>query len=453
KFINFFLSREALVPIEQTIPQIYAGKIILVEYTSPNLFKPLHIGNLIGNILGESIARLFEQTGAEVKRLNYPSDIGLTVAKGVWGLLKTNGNPEEIQALGAAYVAGNAAYEDGSAKTDIEAMNVALYENNNPQWSELRRKGVETSRKHLDELCEKLGTRFDKEFFESESGPIGQKIVKENIGSVFVESEGAVVYHGAHTRVFLNSQGLPTYEAKEVGLFDLKSKAYSDFDMSYTVTGGEQKDFFAVVFDAVKKVFPEKTNGKILQHIANGFLKLTTGKMSSRLGNVVTGESLLDDLTKAARGREDVAVGAIKYTVLRSGSDKDIIFDPDKSLSLEGDSGPYIQYALVRAKALLREARKAGIEAGEQDKPSQANVLERTLVHFPEVVERAAKELEPHYVTTYITELAAAFNSWYASERVIGGPHPHYGVLLAKAVEQTLAKGLTVLGIPAPEKM
>jgi arginyl-tRNA synthetase len=191
-------------------------------------------------------------------------------------------------------------------------------------------------------------------------------------------------------------------------------------------------------------------------------MRLTEGKMSSRKGNVITGESLLADLTKAARGREDVAVGAIKYAVLKQGSGKDIIFEPQKSLSLEGDSGPYVQYAHTRALSLMREAKKAGIEWAADGRrsgplgqvlPSASSPLERLLLHFPTVVERAAAELEPHHVTTYITELAGAFNAWYATERVIGGKHPSYALLLVQAVQQTLAKGLNVLGIPAPEKM
>ena len=474
-FINFSLSREAILhEVEKAAKEkewgrssIYGTKTILVEYTSPNLFKPLHIGNLVGNILGESLARLFEFSGARVKRINYPSDIGLTVAKGVWGLWKNTLNPNDIEQLGKAYVAGNAAYEDGSAKEEIDKINKVLYEDSHPQWSKLRKQGVETSRKYLDELCERLGTKFDKEFFESEAGPLGRELVQENIGRVFEESEGAVIYRGAHTRVFINSAGLPTYEAKEVGLFKLKSEAFPNFDASYTVTGSEQKDFFAVVFDAIRKVFPTETNGKTIEHIANGFLRLTTGKMSSRLGNVITGESLIADLTKAARGREDVAVGAVKYAVLKQGSNKDIVFEPEKSLSLEGDSGPYLQYAHTRALSLLRKAEGGGAElsgdpasgqqrnasAPESSAPSARSILERTLIHFPDVVERAAKELEPHHVTTYLTELAGAFNSWYAHERVIGGKNPEYGLLLTQAVEQTLAKGLHVLGIPAPEEM
>lgn len=453
KFINFFLSREALVPKEQKISQLNAGKKILLEYTSPNLFKPLHIGNLVSNILGESVARLLEYTGATVVRINYPSDIGLTVAKSIWGLQKLSLSPHDIAELGRAYVAGTESYE-GAAKQEIEAINKALYEDTDPVLSALRAAGIATSRKHLDELCARLGTTFDKEFFESESGPIGRDLVRANTGAIFEESEGAVVYRGEqdglHTRVFLTSQGLPTYEAKDLGLLKLKLGQYPDFDITITDTGPEQTEYFKVLYAAARKVLPELT-GKTLEHIAHGYLKLTSGKMSSRMGNVITGESLLADLTKAARGREDVAVGAIKYTVLRSGSGKDIIFDPEKSLSLEGDSGPYLQYALVRARSLLRKAAEATVA---KSVAPQVMALERVLIHFPDVALRAAKEMEPHYVVTYLTELSAAFNSWYAAERIIvDGTVAGYTLELIKAFEQTLAKGLQVLGIPAPEKM
>ncbi|MEK7109188.1 MAG: arginine--tRNA ligase [Patescibacteria group bacterium] len=455
KFINFYLSRAALVPKEEKVPQLNAGKTILVEYTSPNLFKPLHIGNLVSNILGESVARLLERTGARVMRINFPSDIGLTVAKGVWGLQKLSLDPGDIAQLGRAYVAGTEAYE-GAAKKEIEAVNKALYENSDPALSSLRAQGIETSRKHLDGLCARLGSKFDKEFFESESGPIGRELVRANMGTVFEESDGAVVYRGEqdglHTRVFLNSVGLPTYEAKDLGLLKLKLDTYPDFDITITDTGPEQTEYFKVLYAAARKVFPQLKN-KTLGHIAHGYLKLSSGKMSSRLGNVITGESLLDDVTLAARGKEEVAVGALKYMVLKSGNGRDIIFDPEKSLSLEGDSGPYLQYARVRAGSLLTKIKEAGLSAGTEDMPTEASALERVLVHYTDAVARAAKELEPHYLTTFLTELAAAFNSWYASERVIGGKYPEYGAFLTAAVERTLREGLETLGIPVPEEM
>jgi arginyl-tRNA synthetase len=166
---------------------------------------------------------------------------------------------------------------------------------------------------------------------------------------------------------------------------------------------------------------------------------------------------------------EDVAVGAIKYVVLKQGTGKDIIFDPEKSLSVEGDSGPYLQYAHTRALSLIREAKKANIEVsvmmreGDSGLAARTRALEssqeprailaRTILHFPDALQRAASELEPHHVTTYLTELASTFNSWYASERLIGGENPEYGLLLTQATEKVLATGLEVLGIRAPEEM
>ena len=448
KFINFFLSREALVPKEKEIAQIYSGKKVMVEYTDPNPFKEFHIGHLMSNAIGESISRLFEATGAKVSRANYQGDVGPHVAKAIWGKMQ---KPE--LAWGAAYTYGDSQYKEH--KDEIDVLNKKIYDKSDTKINELYDAGRTESLERFEKLYKVLGTKFDYYFFESETAPKGLAIVKAH-PDIFEESEGAVVFkgeqYGLHTRVFITKLGLPTYETKDLGLMELKQEAL-DADRSITVTANEQKDYFKVVLEAAKHVPELKSFAEKTQHVSHGMMRFASSKMSSRKGNVITGESLITELTEAARGRVDVAVGAVKYAVLRSGSGKDIIFDPDKSLSLEGDSGPYVQYALMRAPALLREAAKAGISAGEQDKPVEANVLERLLVHFPSVVERAAKELEPHYVTTYITELAAAFNSWYASERVIGGERPHYGVLLAKAVEQTLAKGLQVLGIPAPEEM
>ncbi len=263
--------------------------------------------------------------------------------------------------------------------------------------------------------------------------------------------------------MFVTQKKLPTYEAKELGLAKLKKEKVPS-DVYLTVTANEQNGFFDVVFDAIQKVFPDLA-GK-LTHRSHGMMRFAEGKMSSRTGNVITGESLLNDLVVAAKEKmqdrkladtekiaEMIAVGAIKYAVLKQGSSKDIIFDPEKSLSLEGDSGPYLQYAHTRAHSLVQAAKEAGIEPGLEDMPEHATVLERVLIHYPDVVARAAREMEPHYITTYLTELAGAFNSWYAANRVIGGANPRYGVWLAYATIKTLRDGLTVLGIPVPEEM
>ena len=171
----------------------HKGELVMVEYTSPNLFKPLHIGNLVGNIIGESLTRLFEYNGAKVKRLNYPSDIGLTVAKAVWGLMKTGGSADDILALGEAYRVGNDAYEnDETAKDEIVRINHALYEESDPTLMAIRAQGIATSKRQLDAICERLGTTFDAVIFESEAAPTGTHIVNDAIGTVFVESNGAI---------------------------------------------------------------------------------------------------------------------------------------------------------------------------------------------------------------------------------------------------------------------
>lgn len=439
KFINFFLSRDALVPQPHHIPQQYAGKKIMVEYTQPNPFKEFHIGHLMSNALGESITRLIEVSGGAVVRVNYQGDVGPHVAKAIWGKLQK----PELQ-WGEAYVFGNDSYE--AHKAEVDEINKKVYEKNDEQINTLYAEGRKESLDRFEEIYKILGTKFDHYFFESETGVRGLQIIQKH-PDVFEKSDGAIIFKGEHTRVFVNSLGLPTYEAKDLGLAELK-KEKEEFDLSITVTANEQDAYFRVLLEALERVHPE-WKGQF-KHISHGMMRFAESKMSSRKGNVITGESLLKDLTEAARGREDVAVGAIKYAVLRSGSGRDIIFDPEKSLSLEGDSGPYVQYAQVRAASIIKRAAEAQVVEGERE----AGELERLLIHFPDVVARAAQELEPHYVTTYLTELAGAFNSWYATERVIVDGKVLAPVLnVVKALQSTLAQGLYLLGIPAPEEM
>lgn len=484
-FINFHLAPQFFI---DTLTEILKsgekygaqgglkGKTVIIEYTSPNLFKPLHIGNLVGNILGESLSRLLIVGGAEVKRINYPSDIGLTVAKGVWGLQKTGGNPKDIKALGEAYRVGNTAYEaEGGEKEEIVLINKALYEDSNPTLTTLRKEGIATSLSHLEALCKKLGTKFDTQFFESQSAPLGRDIVLANTShGIFEKSDGAVVYKGEvdglHTRVFLNSQGLPTYEAKEVGLFKLKSDAYPHFDISITVTGNEQLDFFKVVFLAIQKIFNQETKGKILCHVPNGFLTLTTGKMSSRKGNVITGESLIETVQELVREKikdrgfdaestekvaEAVAIGAIKYSILRQQMGSNIIFDFEKSLSFEGDSGPYLQYSTVRGKTVLAKAKALGLLPSTKNNTKEIGTVERLIYRFPEVLARATSDYAPHLLVTFAIELAASFNTFYANQTIIDEKDPEslYRLAVTSAVVSVLEQCLHVLAIPLPEKM
>ena len=471
-FINFYLAPTALAAsIEAARAEdmwgsnaTLTGKKIMVEYTDPNPFKEFHIGHLMSNAIGESIARLLQFSGAEVKRANYQGDVGPHVAKTIWAVK----NKKVAGAnWGAAYVVGNQAYEsEEEAKKEIDEINTKIYDRSDSAINEMYDAGRKASLAHFEELYKILGTKFDHYFFESETGPRGIKLVKAH-PQVFEQSDGAVVYKGEkvglHTRVFVTSKGLPTYETKDLGLAELKTETW-EFDESITVTANEQNDYFKVVLAAMKEILPEIA-AKI-NHVSHGMMRFAEGKMSSRTGNVVTGESLLDDLVDAAKIRakesrttdagklsEEIAVAAIKYQILKQASGKDIIFDRERALSLEGDSGPYLQYAHARAHQLIEKAREQNV-VPKIDQNVEPNDLVRLLHRFPEAVEYAAAHNEPHLLTNYLLEFAALFNSWYAQVHVLDGtPEAAHKVALVDAVRRTLKNGLWVLGIPAPERM
>jgi arginyl-tRNA synthetase len=305
-----------------------------------------------------------------------------------------------------------------------------------------------------------LGTSFDYVLHESETTQIGKEIVLDALArGVFVESEGAVIYEGEkkglHTLVFLTSRGNPTYEAKDIGLAFLKEERIGPLDSSYIVTAAEQKGHFTVFLAALEDIAPELAQKT--KHIPHGLLRLTSGKMSSREGNVVTAAALIEEvIAKASEKNEDpliataVAIGAIKYMILRQAPGGDIVFDPETSLSLDGDSGPYLQYALVRAKSI---AAQSDVSASAHELPDATYDIERLLMRFPEVARKAEALIAPHAVTQYLTQLASEWNSFYANERIRGGEYEAYKLMVAAAFVATMENGLGLLGIPVPERM
>ncbi len=471
-FINFYLSKDAIASAVEVARSedmwgansSLVGKKIMVEYTDPNPFKEFHIGHLMSNAIGESISRLLQFSGAEVKRANYQGDVGPHVAKTIWAV-KTK--KVAAGSWGEAYVIGNKAYEtDEVAKKEIEEINAKVYDRSDDEINELYDAGRTSSLAHFEELYKILGTKFDHYFFESATAPRGIAIVKAH-PTVFEESDGAVVYKGEkaglHTRVFLTSKGLPTYETKDLGLAELKNETWPS-DVSVTVTASEQKEYFAVVRAAMREIMPAIESR--IEHVTHGMMRFAEGKMSSRTGNVITGESLINDLAEAAKERasesrsddkdalaQQVAVAAVKYQVLKQVAGKDIIFDRERALSLEGDSGPYLQYAHARTHGIVEKAKEQNV-APNTDADEAINEVGKLLHRFPEIVEYAAEEREPHLLTTYLTALASAFNSWYAQEQILDGtPAAAHKVAITDAVRRTLKNGLWILGIPAPEKM
>ncbi|MFA5998326.1 MAG: arginine--tRNA ligase [Candidatus Paceibacterota bacterium] len=471
-FVNITLAREAVALVvagadaqgaEWGEGAAEEGMRVIVEYSNPNAFKEMHIGHLVGTVVGEAVARLIENAGATLARDTFGGDIGPNVAKALWGLRK-NGitDPTSAQEIGAAYAEGSNAYEnDPVAKAEIDALSQAIYAGADHELMELWRKGRDVSVEDFRRIWRLLDTHFDFEFFDSDTTETGLRVVRDGLlKGIFEKSDGAVIYNGekkgVHTMVFITSHDTPTYEAKDIGLAFLKEERWPS-DKVVIVTGNEQTGRFKTVLAALSEVAPlvaAKT-----KHLATGFLKLASGKMSSREGNVITASDFIKDVIEKASQKnadpliaEQVAIGAIKYMILRQAPGSDIIFDEEKSLSLEGDSGPYLQYALVRARSVLEKARGTKHEA-RNETPEVPHMLERLMVHFPEVLARAARELAPNLLTVYLIELAGEWNSFYAQERIIGGDHEAHKLLVARAFVQTMTNGLTVLGIPTPEKM
>jgi arginyl-tRNA synthetase len=326
--------------------------------------------------------------------------------------------------------------------------------------------GKKLNLSYFEHVSHRLGSRFDSFIFESEAGEVGEKIVRQNVPKVFTESDGAIIYEGEkdglHTRVFINKEGYPTYEAKDIGLLSLKFGTFHP-DLSIFITDHQQSSHFDVVLSASLNIDPDWKNKS--KHIPHGRMTFKGAKMSSRLGNVPLATDILSAVSEEALSHmekedsflaEKIAIAAIKFTILKSEAGKNINFDPETSLSFEGDSGPYVQYTFARCNSLLEKAKTAGIEKSETaDESWEPSELEKTLYKFPEIVENSVANFAPHHVAIYLLELSRAFNSWYGRTKVIDTENKNAGLYLA-LVEKTsyaLKNGLYILGIDAPERM
>ena len=458
------------------------GKRIMVEYTDPNPFKEFHIGHLMSNTIGEAIARLIESQGAEVRRANYQGDVGLHVAKSIWGMskkmeqegetlstLEEKSIKERQQFMGAAYALGAGEYEESEeTKVEIQKVNQEIYAQNDGEIAKLYQAGREWSLEYFETIYDRLGTKFDEYFFESEAGGVGLTVVEEGLAKgVLTEGEGgAVIYEGEkdglHTRVFRNKLGLPTYEAKDLGLAKTKYGRYK-YDFSVIVTANEITEYFRVVLRVMEQLYPDLR--KMTLHLPHGVMKLPTGKMSSRTGKVVTGEGLLDELGRVVLAKmgkrqiadkeqvaDRIAVGAMKWTVLRQAIGGDIVYDPETMTNLQGDTGPYVQYTHARACSVLAKAKDENDKGKNLDmviEPSELG-LARWVVRYPEVVAQAGREKAPNVIASYLYELSSRFNSFYSENKIVGNESR---VMITRAVRKVLAKGLDVLGIAAPSEM
>lgn len=500
-FINFFLKDEVIRKENEGAKDIripaYAGKNILVEHSSPNLFKPFHIGHLMNNIVGEFVTRAVTLGGARTQVLCFPSDISFGIAKAIYiwksdiregkapsldFLLQDHDIEKEtalVDYFGECYVRGVAlAKERPELEVEMRAIASNLYGKVSGEDYDLWSKARTINSVYFSNVLESIGSRMGKIIYESDVEALGKDIVLSNTGDgeVFTKSEGAVVYvpdedrKDINTSVFLTSEGHATYEAKDLGLIQKKFSEYGFVDTSYFITDQEQTNHFKVVLDAASKLegeWPERVVKSV--HVPHGRMLFKGQKMSSRLGGVPLALdviSVVEDEVKERAGdkiahlgaqekaklEREIALSALRIAVLRSKPGININFDPDTSLSFEGDSGPYLLYTHARCASLLEKAH--GIVPAWSD--ISVTSLEKVLLHSERELMIACEDLAPQKLVSYLFSVAQHFNSYYASTQILvegdatGNAHRLKVVARTKEV---LKRGLYVLGIEAPSVM
>lgn len=448
------------------------GQKIVIETNNPNPFKAMHIGHAFNAILADTIANLLEYDSAEVHRVSYHGDVGAHVGKSMWALLRfIDGDEAKLQTIAPAerntfmskmYAQGARAYkEDEQAKAEIEELTQRSFTLDDPLYKAVYETCKAWSFEDIDAIVARLGNKpIEKRYLESEADALGVKTVQAHVGSVFIESDGALVFpgskYGSFDNAFVTSRGRGLYGARDLGLMQLKNNDYHA-DKSYIVTAEEQRDYFKGVIKAAELSLPELKD--VTVNISTGTVKLTTGKMSSRTGDVVEISWLFDRIGEAITERggeasDDIIAGALRYQFLKVRIGSDVVFDINEAVSLHGNSGSYLQYAYARARSILE---KSALTPLSSDEPVKLIDSERALVRkmseYPEVAAQAARDLLPHQICTYLYELAQEFNRFYEKNHVIGSERERERITLVEMYASTLQTGLGVLGITAPEKM
>jgi len=493
-YLNFtinkeYLTKEVLSEIDKQKNKYGQNKnlkekIVMVEYAHPNPFKAFHIGHLRGTILGETICKLLEAQGAKISRVNYQGDVGMHIAKCLWAFQKIDPknypkeSADKVALIGKCYSQGAAAFEkDEKAKKEIAEINKLIYSQKDKEINKLWKLGKKWSLENFQEIFKRLGARFEYEYMESEVMDAGVKYTKKALTKKILEkSQGAIIFngkkYGLDTRVFLNSEGLPTYEGKELGLAYREAGDFGRIDLFIHNVAVEQISFFKVIFKVLELLDPEKFKNK-KYHNAYEFVGLKKGKMSSRKGEVVLGSDILDEarqrIAKIIKEKgftenvknldEKIGVGAIKYSFLKISPFKYLAFDMEESINFSGDSGPYLQYTYARIQSILR---KSGIKDTKCPighlvslvSEKEHNLIMR-LAKYPETVEKAGQNYDPSEVAKYLFDLAKEFNDYYHHVPILKAEEKirEARLTLINSVAQILKNGLELLGIETVEKM
>lgn len=470
-FINITLQPEAILKTALTItpPKQEEGRVV-IETNNPNPFKAMHIGHAFNTILADTVANLLELRYQEVIRVSYHGDVGSHVGKSMYEIMRfCQGDASKLDEIkledrntfmSKMYAAGASAYKDSvEAKTEIDKLSQQSFVLDDDYYREIYEKCKAWSFEGIESITYRLGNKPTvKRYLESEADSVGVDIVKSHVGDVFFESDGAIIFpgskYGSFDNTFVSSTGRGLYAARDLGLIKLKNEDFKA-NKSYIITAEEQRDYFKGVIAAAEQCLPSLKD--VTVNIPHGTVKLSTGKMSSRSGDVVEVSWLFDQFKQAITERggeasDELAAAAMRYQFLKIKIGGDDTFDINEAVSLTGNTGSYLQYAHARARGILR---KAGNEQpGELEMVFDEDLmLVRKLAEYSEVVNGAAEELQPHRLCVYLFELAQEFNRYYEKNVVIGTDQETHRLQIVKLYADRLRSGLKILGIVSPDVM
>lgn len=479
-------------------------KAIMVEYSSPNTNKPLHLGHVRNNLLGYSVAEILKASGKKVYKTQIINDRGIHICKSMlaWQRFGNGETPESSglkgdKLVGNYYVKFDQEYkkeiqnliskgisEDDAKKQApilIDAQNMLLkWEAGDEDTVALWKKMNGWVYKGFDETYKNLGVDFDTLYYESNTYLLGKEFVAEGLKSgVFQKEDDGSVWcdladDGLDKKIVQRADGTAVYMTQDIGTAIQRIKDFPDVGgMVYTV-GNEQDYHFQVLFLILKKLgFAWAKN---LYHLSYGMVDLPSGKMKSREGTVVDADDLIDDMALTAEeiseelGKLDgysieekkelyktIGLGALKYYVLKVDPKKRILFDPKESIDFQGNTGPFIQYTYARIQSILRKANLNNIVSGSVTvlHPKEKELIKQIQL-FPEVIQNAADSHSPALIANYTYELVKGFNSFYQNVSILGADRESqkgFRVLLSKVVANTIKNSFGLLGIHVPERM
>ena len=515
-FLNLVVAQEAFVGMLNDInaDEHYGEKkatddsqLVMIEYSSPNTNKPLHLGHVRNNLLGWSLSKIMQANGNKVVKTNIVNDRGIHICKSMLAWLKYgNGETPETSGkkgdhlIGDYYVLFDKYYREEVKKLMSEGMNeekakqeaplmkeahdmLVKWEQNDPEVRALWKKMNEWVYAGFDETYKMMGVGFDKIYYESETYLEGKEKVEEGLAKgLFYRRDDNSVWadltdEGLDEKLLLRSDGTSVYMTQDIGTAKLRFQDFPIDKMIYVV-GNEQNYHFQVLSILLDKLGFKW--GKGLTHFSYGMVELPNGKMKSREGTVVDADELMAAMIQDARQTSDelgkfgdmteeekneiarmVGLGALKYFILKVDARKNMLFNPEESIDFNGNTGPFIQYTYARIRSILRKAEEQGIalpaSLDTEYSPAEKEIeLIQKMADYAVAVEQAGKDYSPSGIANYCYELTKAFNQFYHDFSILGAAtdaEKTFRLVLAKNMAKIIRNGMALLGIEVPERM